>query len=236
MADAHANFAYSTVATAPSPATSGTSLTVASGDGALFPAAPFNATVWPAGSQPSSSNAEIVRVTAVSTDTLTITRAQEGTSARSIGTGDQIAATITAKTLTDAEGDDQIDYVPKASDVVVTATSATSANTIIDGSAVTYDGSTRVKIEFWCRLASINAAGYWIVTLWDGTTDLGRLAQFHGNGVGDGTPVYGVAFITPTSGSHTYHVKAWLAGPTSSTFTGNSTDPGYPMWLRIRKS
>lgn len=103
MADAHANFAVSTVATAPSPGTSGTGLVVAAGDGALFPVAPFNATVWPVAVQPTVANAEIVRVTGVSTDTLTIVRGQEGSSARSIGVGDQIAATVTAKTLTDAE-------------------------------------------------------------------------------------------------------------------------------------
>ena len=101
--DAHKNFAISTVTTAPSPASSGTSLSVYSGDGAAFPAAPFNAVVWPAGAQPRASNAEIVRVTVKSTDTFTITRSQEGTSARSIVVGDQIAATITAKTLTDTE-------------------------------------------------------------------------------------------------------------------------------------
>lgn len=104
MPDAHANFAYSTVAMAPSPANSGTSLTVQSGDGASFPTPPFNATVWPAGANPRATNAEIVRVTAIATDTLTITRTQEGTSARTVLVGDQIAATITAKTLTDAEG------------------------------------------------------------------------------------------------------------------------------------
>lgn len=103
MADAHSNFAYSTIATAPSPATSGTSLVVASGDGTKFPAVPFNATIWPTGSQPSSTNAEIVRVTNRSTDTLTITRAQENTSARTVIVGDQIAATITNKTFADVE-------------------------------------------------------------------------------------------------------------------------------------
>lgn len=103
MPDAHKNFAISTVATAPSPAASGTSLVVSSGTGTLFPAVPFNATVWPAGAQPLSTNAEIVRVTNISTDTFTITRTQEGTSARTIVVGDQIAATITAKTLTDIE-------------------------------------------------------------------------------------------------------------------------------------
>ena len=104
MADAHKNFAYSAVAVAPSPATSGTSLVVTTDDGTKFPTAPFNAIVWPSGFIPSTTNAEIVRVTAVSTDTLTITRTQESTTARTIVAGDQISAGITAKTLTDVEG------------------------------------------------------------------------------------------------------------------------------------
>ena len=97
--DSLKNFAYSLVATPPSPATSGTSLVVTAGQGALFPAAPFDATIWPAGVQPLTTNAEIVRVTAVSTDTFTITRAQYGTTAQSITAGYQIAQTITANLL-----------------------------------------------------------------------------------------------------------------------------------------
>ena len=103
MPDAHKNFAYSTVATPPSPADTGASLVVQTGDGARFPTPPFNATVWPVGDQPTTTNAEIVRVTAISSDTLTITRAQESTTARTILVADQIAATITAKVMTDAE-------------------------------------------------------------------------------------------------------------------------------------
>jgi hypothetical protein len=121
--DAHANFAYSTIATAPSPATSGTSLVVAATDGAKFPAVPFNATIWPVNAQPSTTNAEIVRVTGRSTDTLTFTRAQESSSARTIVVGDQIAATITAKTLTDVES--AIPSVPVSS--VFTRTGAVVA-------------------------------------------------------------------------------------------------------------
>lgn len=104
MADNHLNFAYSLVATAPSPATTGTSLIVTAGQGALFPAPPFNVTIWPVSVQPLTTNAEIVTVTEIVTDTLTIVRVQEGTAARTVVVGDQIAATITAKTLTDAEG------------------------------------------------------------------------------------------------------------------------------------
>ena len=97
--DALKNFAYSTVATAPSPATSGTSLVVTSSQGSYFPATPFDATIWPAGSNPTNANAEIVRVTSVSTDTFTITRAQYGTTAQSITAGYQIAQTVDANLL-----------------------------------------------------------------------------------------------------------------------------------------
>lgn len=101
--DAHSNFAYSTVAVAPSPATTGGTLTVATGHGVLFPAAPFNCTAWPSGVLPLATNAEIVRVTAVVGDVLSITRAQEGTTARAIAVGWQIANTITKKVITDIE-------------------------------------------------------------------------------------------------------------------------------------
>lgn len=103
--DNRLNFSYSTVATAPSPATSGTSLVVASGDGAIFPAVSFNAVIWPAGEQPTTTNAEIVRVTNVSTDTFTIDREEESTSARTVVIGDQIMAGVTKKMIDDIETD-----------------------------------------------------------------------------------------------------------------------------------
>lgn len=102
--DNHKNLAYTTVATAPSPASSGTSLVVAAGTGSTLGTAPFNMTVWPINTQPTQANAEIVRVTNIATDTLTITRTQESTSARTILVGDQIAVTVTALNLTNIEG------------------------------------------------------------------------------------------------------------------------------------
>lgn len=100
--DAHKNFAITTVATAPTPAISGGTLTVQ--DATVFPATPFNATVWPLDTNAISTNSEVVRVTNIASNTLTITRAQEGSSARTILVTDQIAATVTAKTVTDIEG------------------------------------------------------------------------------------------------------------------------------------
>src|SRR5689334_15116325 len=101
--DNHANFAKTTIATAPSPASSGTSIVVTSATG--FPAVGasggFNCTVWDGSDV---TTAEIVRVTSKGSGTnWTITRAQESTSARSIVVGDVIALTITAKVITDIE-------------------------------------------------------------------------------------------------------------------------------------
>lgn len=105
--DSHANFDYSLVATAPSPATSGTSLVVTTGTGTLFPTVPFNLVVWPPNTQPISTNAEIVRVTNVSTDTFTIVRntttENNNSFNRSIGVGDQVAVPISYKMITDIE-------------------------------------------------------------------------------------------------------------------------------------
>lgn len=112
MSDQHTNFAYSAVATAPSPATSGTSLIVTAGQGALFPAVPFNLMVWPSSSKSLSTNAEIVRVTAISTDTFTIVRntttENNNTFNRTIIVGDQVAVPISYKMILEAEYVDNI--------------------------------------------------------------------------------------------------------------------------------
>lgn len=102
--DAHKNFAQSLVAVAPSPADSGTTLSVTGGEGGKFPGAPFNCTV------DSGTAREIIRVTSKgSGDDWTILRAQESTSAMSISVGDNIANTITVKVVTDIE-----DAIPAA--------------------------------------------------------------------------------------------------------------------------
>lgn len=103
--DAHKNFAVGVVAVAPSPATSGTSLTLQAGMGSRFPAAPFNASVGPQAVSVLgfAEAAEIVRVTARASDVLTIERKQEGTLARTIVAGDVVANALTAKALTDIE-------------------------------------------------------------------------------------------------------------------------------------
>lgn len=104
--DPHTNGALSTVAVAPSPATSGTTLTPT--DTSFFPdpatVGQYNVVLWPPNTQPTASNMEIVRVTAKGGGgALTVTRTQEGTSARTVTTSFQIGIAPTKKTFTDIE-------------------------------------------------------------------------------------------------------------------------------------
>lgn len=78
------DFATSLVATPPSPADSGTSLTVATGEGDRYPTTPFEAVAHPRNQLPTLDNAEQVTVTNISGDTLTIVRAQGETTEKSI--------------------------------------------------------------------------------------------------------------------------------------------------------
>lgn len=99
--DDHVNFAASTITVAPSPATSGTTFTMG---GTNWPTPPFNITVWPSGQKPSSTNAEIIRVTARTGGAVTASvRAQEGTTAKPVTTSYAVTAGVTVKAIRDLE-------------------------------------------------------------------------------------------------------------------------------------
>lgn len=101
--DFHATLARATVAVAPAPVLTGLLLEVGAGEASVFPAVPFNCTIYPSDQFPTLANAEVVRVTNIAGDSLTITRAQEGTTAKNVAVGYLISNSITVKVLTDIE-------------------------------------------------------------------------------------------------------------------------------------
>ena len=91
------NNAYGTLSQAY--ATTATSIVLTAGHGARFPTLAGNQYFF-ATLLDTTNNLEIVKVTARATDTLTIVRAQEGTTARAFATNDRIELRVTSGGLT----------------------------------------------------------------------------------------------------------------------------------------
>ena len=101
------NLALGYVKTAPSPATTGTSLTLETNEGARFPEttdSSFYATLMPADANPHSDNSEVVEVTDRTGDVLTIVREQRGTTAQSVGVGWIVLNSVYKEDLDDLKG------------------------------------------------------------------------------------------------------------------------------------
>ena len=92
-----------------------TSITVAAGTGSRFPAA-GGADYFYATLINTSNQLEIVKVTTRSTDTLTVVRAQDGTTARAYSSGDRIELRVTAALIQDIR-----DSIAPADGTVTTA-------------------------------------------------------------------------------------------------------------------
>lgn len=105
--DAVANFAKAQVSTGY--LAGDTTIVLSPGGGARFPATPFNATWWNWSTYPDPADdplREIVRVTNIVTDTLTIVRGQEGTTPSTksnVGQTYKLMAGMTAKTIADLQ-------------------------------------------------------------------------------------------------------------------------------------
>lgn len=110
---------------------SATSITLASGEGALFPA-PTGSGYFYATLVDTSNNLEIVKCTSRSTDVLTVVRAQESTSARAFSAADRIELRLTAASLTELR--------------TGITDSANDANTVLDDENNTFTKSQRGSI------------------------------------------------------------------------------------------
>ena len=124
MAVLFANNAATTLAAG---ITSGaTSITVATGQGALFPS--ITGTDFFYGTLiDSSNNIEIVRVTARTSDTMTVVRGQEGTTARAYATGDKFELRVTAAGMNnklDKDGGSMTGVLNTSSDINLTTNTA----------------------------------------------------------------------------------------------------------------
>jgi hypothetical protein len=148
MLDSVANFVQVQASTGYTSAA--TSVALQTGQGSKLPAAPFNLIWWNSTDYPnpqSDPNVEIVRVTAVVSDTITITRAQESTAASSKNTGAKtysFVLGITAKMISDIAAQ-TLNGVPVVGEVVSgSGTSFTLANTPVSGTLRLFGAGQRL--------------------------------------------------------------------------------------------
>lgn len=184
------NNGHSTLAS--SLTTSATSITVASGHGARFPSLTgseyFYATLID-----SSNNLEIVKVTARSSDVLTVTRAQESTTARAYAIGDRVELRVTAQGLVDVG-------TPTADSIV----NSMIADDAVDTPQIADDAITAALIDDNAvGAAALNVSG-------NGTSGQALLSD------GDGSFSYGVAGGVLQIKTGTYTGNATVGG----TYTG----------------
>lgn len=125
----------------------------------------------------------------------------------------------------------QLDYAQITANVAISATTEATANTVITGNSVVYDGS-RVQIVFSVGHQGTNAASY--VILRDSTV----LGTFGDKAATSGatTQVYGSVFDTPPAGAHTYSLKAYAAAAGDTVWAGpGGSGQQVPGYLRVTK-
>jgi hypothetical protein len=136
----------------------------------------------------------------------------------------------------------ELAYVEFTSTVNVTATVEASANTIVSAGAVSYDGSTRVCIEYFSGDNQAESAqdDYMLFLLFDGSSAIGQLALTMNQGVTGHAvrwPVFVRRFLTPSNASHTYSVRAIVNTGTGHVNVGaGGAGTAMPGYVRITKA
>ena len=186
-------------------------MVVASGDGTLFPTITASDYYFYVTIEDTTGAKEIVKVTARSGDSMTIERAQEGTSALAFGAGSAVELRVTAQSILDVI--DANAYVPGGTDVAVA-----------DGGT---GGSTAAAAATNLGLGTGDSPQFTAINLGHATdTTLTRVSA----GV---MAVEGVTILTTATGASLSAVNSWTGIQTFATATTEIAKSGSAAKLRI---
>jgi hypothetical protein len=120
-------------------------------------------------------------------------------------------------------------YGEITSPVTVTATTSATADTVVSSGAVTYDG-TAVYVDFYAARIQKGTTNISLV-LYDGATELGYLGTYSNANDGSPSPI---RKLTPSAGSHTYQVKAFVDAGSGTVSAGAGTSGVFmPAFCRV---
>lgn len=117
------------------------------------------------------------------------------------------------------------DNVIGTANITITSTDVAAQDTVFSGSSVNYDGSTKIKIEFFIPTSVITGQshGVWF-SLYEDTTMIGYISYIESqSSVQFAGFVKGEAERTPSAGNHTYYIKAYKSvGGTATLAMGSA--------------
>jgi hypothetical protein len=133
----------------------------------------------------------------------------------------------------------ELDYAQITAAVAISATTEATAQAVVTGNAVTYDGS-KVRIEIFAPQVDNagGATGPCIAVILRDSTVLGHVDLTQGLGGLNGLAAQGVVFDTPSAGSHTYAWKAYGGGSATYSIKAGAGGTGnlVPAYLRVTKA
>lgn len=137
----------------------------------------------------------------------------------------------------------ELSYVEITSPVTISATSEATADTVVTAGAITFDGSTRVCIEFFSDSVApgATAASAIAIFLYDGASSIGYIwfckkdsSATAQNGT---TGCHAVRYLTPSAGSHTYSIRASRSVSNGSIYAGaGGSGNDSPAFIRISRA
>lgn len=134
----------------------------------------------------------------------------------------------------------EFDYAQITSSASITATSEATANTVITGAGVSYDGSTIVMLEFFTPYLNITAQSLAIVLYDDtggGAASIGLMGQYYDANAGQTVvPVHLMKRFTPSAATHTFSIRAYVNSGTGEVKADTGVNGHWlPAFMRIYK-
>ncbi len=138
----------------------------------------------------------------------------------------------------------QVIETPESEDIayVERDTDFTGSNPWLDSGSITFDGSTRVRIDASCSVAQFydqSSTGQTLpILLEEDGSSLGQIGElFARDGVLSDLPIVEVPiwlsrYMTPAAGDHTYTIEPQIPGP-NATFFAAAGDSYLPAFVRI---
>ena len=124
-----------------------------------------------------------------------------------------------------------LDYVQITSSVNITGTTSGSPTTGVTGNAITYDGATPIRFEFFSNSVAIGTTNINVGFYEDGSyvSNLGVINTTYY------IPWSASHRRTPTAGSHTGSIRAWVNAGTGSIGAGTGSGSNAPAFIRVTR-